>query len=391
MGDSTFSPKAVAEAVRQCLPAAKGAVALSEPLFGGNEWRYLKDCLDTGWVSSTGAYVDRLEAMLRDVTGARFAVATVNGTAALHVALLLAGVTAGDEVLTPTLTFVATTNAITYCGAAPHFVDSDYETLGVDPVRLEEYLVRATELRQGACINRSTGRTIRALIVMHAFGHPVDLDRLAAVCERHGLWLIEDAAEALGSYYKERHVGQDGLLGILSFNGNKIVTTGGGGAVLSNDERLARDAKHLTTTAKLPHPWRFDHDRVGYNYRLPNINAALGCAQLEQLPGFLDAKRRLADRYCRMLADVPGIRFVREPNDARSNYWLNAILLDEQYAFRRDECLLVLHREGLLARPAWTLQHRLPMFTGAPAMSLMVAEDIESRLINLPSSVVLGA
>lgn len=364
--------------------------ALHEPRFAGNEWRYVKECLDTGWVSSVGKFVDRFEAQLAEITGARHAIAVVNGTAALHVALKLVGVEPGDEVLAPALTFVATANAISYCGAVPHFVDSDLHTLGLDPAKLDDYLQTISEMRPEGCINRRTGRRIKAVVPMHTFGHPVDLDPLADVCRRFQLDLIEDAAESLGSYYKGHHTGNWGRIAALSFNGNKIVTTGGGGALLTNDPELARLAKHVTTTAKVPHRWAFVHDQIGYNYRLPNLNAALGCAQLEQLPDFLERKRHLAERYGTAFADVPDVTFVREPAFGRSNYWLNAILLAEDAADERDTVLEALNSEGWMSRPAWALMPSLPMYSECQAMDLSVASSLERRLINLPSSVQLA-
>ena len=387
---SDINLQEMVSAVRNCLPDDLQSADLSEPLFEGKEWQYVKECLDSGWVSSAGQYVDLFEQKLAEFTGAGFAVVTVNGTAALHIALLLAGVQSGDEVLTPALTFVGTTNAIAYCNAVPHFVDSDPQTLGVDARKLREYLATSAELTNGVCHNRATGKPIRALVVMHTFGHPVDLDTASEVCEEFRVKLIEDAAEAIGSYYKGVHVGHRGLLGCLSFNGNKIITTGGGGAILTNDEELARRAKHLTTTAKLPHPWRYDHDSVGYNYPMPNLNAALGCAQLDQLPVFLDHKRNLASRYGQALADVQGVKFFGEPPGCRSNYWLNALLLDESAASQQKQALTAFHDNGLRVRPAWTLQNKLPMFQDAPSMNLEMAESIESRLINLPSSASLA-
>lgn len=382
--------QALIDAIWSCLPADRPRVELSEPVFEGNEWEYLRDCLDSGWVSSAGKYVDRFEDMLTDFTGASFAIATVNGTAALHSALLLAGVESGDEVLSPAFSFIAGTNAISYCGAVPHFIDSHPDDLGVDAEKLADYLSHSAEIRDGTCHNRSTGRPIRALLVMHVFGHPSDLDALTDVCQRFRIELIEDAAEAIGSRYKGRHVGNDGLLGCLSFNGNKTITTGGGGAILCNSENLARHAKHLTTTAKRPHPWRIEHDLIGYNYRMPNLNAALGCAQMEQLPGLLKKKRKLAERYRRVLGAIPGIHFLTEPAECESNYWLNALMLDtpceDMLEFTISEC----HRQGLKVRPAWTLQNELQMYRHMPAMDLSVAETIAARLINLPSSAFLA-
>jgi aminotransferase in exopolysaccharide biosynthesis len=363
---------------------------LHEPRFGGQEWAYVKDCLDSTFVSSVGAYVDRFEADLARFTGAKHAVAVVNGTAALHVALLLAGVVPGDEVLIPALTFIATANAVRYCGATPHFVDSNMETLGLDPAALREWLKHCSEQRGGVCVNKQTGRPIRALLPMHTLGHPCDLAGLLAVAGEFGLALVEDAAESLGSLYQGRHTGTSGLVGTLSFNGNKTITTGGGGAILTNDTALARRAKHVTTTAKRPHSWAFEHDEVGYNYRMPNINAALGCAQLEQLPGFLQSKRRLYAKYLAAFATTPEISLVAEPAGCESNYWLQAIMLSETVAGQRDEVLKATNGAGLMTRPVWTLLHRLTPYLDAPRAPLPVAESLERRLINIPSSAGLA-
>ena len=377
-------------AIKRCIPQSEGNIALHEPRFAGNELKYLQECIDTGWVSSVGKFVDQFEAMLAEYTGAKYAIAAVNGTAALHICLKLAGVTQGDEVLAPALTFVATANAVTYCGAIPHFVDSEEKTLGLDPHKLESYLAEIAEVRSDVCFNKLTGRRIKAVVPMHTFGHPVDLDPLIELCTRYKLELIEDAAESLGSYYKGRHTGNWGLASALSFNGNKVITTGGGGAILTNDGALAKLAKHITTTAKVPHKWEFYHDMVGYNYRLPNINAALGCAQLEQLPRFLESKRALASRYREAFKEIGGIRFFTEPDFAKSNYWLNVLLLDEDRATRRNDLLKITNDEGILTRPAWNLMHKLPMFKESPKMELSVAESLERRIINIPSSAVLG-
>lgn len=380
----------VLEALGAVLPGQR-PIALHEPAFHGNEWQYVKECLDSGWVSSVGSYVSRFENMLEDFTGARRAIAVVNGTAGLHTALQLAGVLPGDEVLVPALTFVATANAVSYCAALPHFVDCDEATLGVSPGPLEAYLADITVQDAGVCVNRLTGRPIRALIAMHTFGHPVAIDALLLLCERFSLALIEDAAESLGSYYRGRHTGTFGRVGVLSFNGNKIVTTGGGGAILTNDEALAALAKHLTTTARTAERYTFRHDRIGYNYRLPNLNAALGCAQMEALTGMLADKRRLAERYRSAFAGIAGIRFLIEPSQCRSNYWLNTLVLDEAEAGLLDELLEATNDAGLMTRPAWTLMHRLPMYAACPRMPLGVTESLERRLLNLPSSAVLGA
>lgn len=381
---------AVLGAVSGVLGPASGTIALHEPEFAGREWDYVKECLDTGWVSSVGSYVDRFERDLAAYTGASHAIATSNGTSALHVCLLLAGVEPGDEVLMPTLTFIATANAASYAGAVPHFVDSEGVSLGVAADRLDAHLHKAAHLVDGVCINRRTGRPIRALIVMHVFGHPADLDALAEVARRWHLALVEDAAESLGSTYRGHHTGTTGLLSALSFNGNKVVTTGGGGAILTNDAALARRAKHLTTTARVPHAWSFLHDEVGYNYRLPNLNAALGCAQLERLPSMIERKRQLAARYEAAFADIDGVRFLREPSGTTSNYWLNAIVLDDAQAGRRDDVLRALNDAGYMSRPVWTLMHRLPMYRDCPRADLSLAECMERSVVNLPSSAKLG-
>ena len=374
----------VLSAIRATISEEALPAPLHAPEFRGHEWDYVKDCLDSGWVSSVGSYVDRIERDLEAFTGIGHAVAVSNGTAALDVCFRLAGVGPGDEVLVPTLTFVATANAITYRGAVPHFVDSEIRTLGVDPARLEAWLETTAKVEGGVCLNTRTGRPIRALAIMHVFGHPSDVEGLAEVAARWNLVLVEDAAEALGSRWKGRHLGGFGRLAALSFNGNKIVTTGGGGAVLTDDPELAKRAKHLTTTAKVPHRWAFEHDEVGWNYRMPNLNAALGCAQLEQLPDMLARKRTLASRYAEAFATVDGVRFLTEPNGAQSNYWLNALVLDDLGA--RDAVLAGLNDAGVAARPVWTLMHRLPMFAACPRAPLPIAEQLEATVVNIPSS-----
>ncbi|MBM3273384.1 LegC family aminotransferase, partial [Candidatus Kaiserbacteria bacterium] len=302
------------------------------------------------------------------------------------IALKLAGVESGDEVLIPALTFVATANAVAYCGATCHFVDSEEHTLGVDPHKLREHLMATTEQRNGLCVNRATGRVIRALVPMHTFGHPVELDGLLAVAHDFNLALVEDAAESLGSYYHGRHTGTFGQMGTLSFNGNKTITTGGGGALLTNDATLARHAKHLTTTAKLPHAWEYRHDEIGYNYRLPNLNAALGCAQLEQLPAMLVAKRALFARYQAAFSSVEGAALVAEPKQCLSNYWLQTLLLDADQSDQRDPILAATNAAGYMTRPAWILMHELPQFKDCPRMELTMALSLSQRLINIPSS-----
>jgi perosamine synthetase len=368
-----------------------GPVALHEPSFNGNEWLYLKECLDSTFVSSVGKFVDRFEVDLANYTGAKHAVAVVNGTAALHIALKLAGVHAGDEVLVPALTFIATTNAITYCNATPHFVDSETATLGIDAIKLRDYLISHTEQRSGQCFNIITGKVIRVLVPMHTFGHPVDVDGLLAIAHDFNIALVEDAAESLGSYYHGQHTGTFGLLGTLSFNGNKTVTTGGGGAILTNNAVLARHAKHLTTTAKLPHAWEFRHDEIGYNYRLPNLNAALGCAQLEQLPIKLAAKRVLFARYQTAFVKVSGVKLMTEPTQCKSNLWLQTLLLAAENADQLDAVLKATNDAGFMTRPAWILMHELVPFRACPRMDLSMAQSLRQRLLNIPSSPDLAA
>ena len=374
---------ALGSAVRKVVPAS---APLHAPEIRGNEWAYVKECLDTEWVSTVGSYVTKFEEMLCETTGAAHAVATNTGTSALHAALLVCGVRADDEVVIPNLTFVATGNAVAYCGAVPHFADSEMTSLGLDAAKLDKHLAAIATTRDGGIINRQTGRRITAVVCMHTFGHPVDLDALLAVCAKYELPLIEDAAESLGSYYKDRHTGIDGVVSALSFNGNKIVTTGGGGAVLTSDAGMAARARHLTTTAKRPHAWEFDHDEVGFNYRLPNVNAAIGCAQLERLDNFIARKRAIAQSYAEAFSDVPGISFVMEPVHCRSNYWLNVILLDDVSAGARDDVLRYLNGIGVMARPAWRPLSMLSMFKTAPRMDLTVSQDLYARLINIPSS-----
>jgi len=364
----------------------EGNFPLHEPRFAGNEQRYVQECIASTYVSSVGAYVDCFEKELAAYTGASRAVAVVNGTAALQVALQLAGVQANDEVIVPALTFVATANAVRYLGAIPHFADSEETTLGLDPVALRDWLKSVAEPVSEGYRNRQTGRRISALVPMHTFGHPCDLEGVLAVAHDYRLPLVEDAAESLGSRYQGQHTGTFGLLGTLSFNGNKIITTGGGGAILTNDERLADHAKHLTTTAKLPHRWDYVHDEVGYNFRMPNLNAALGCAQLEQLPEFLASKHRLFECYQAALVDIDEVHLVEEPSGSESNYWLQTLVLSDTVADQRDAILQATNDTGLMTRPAWRLMHRLEPYTECPHAPLPVAESLERRIVNLPSS-----
>jgi len=363
-----------------------GPVCLHEPSFSGNEWLYVKECLDSTFVSSVGKFVDRFEDDLAVYTGAKHAVAVVNGTAALHIALLLAGVKANDEVLVPALSFIATANAISYCAATPHFVDSEDTTLGIATAKLRDYLQTHTRQQSGQCVNIITGQVIRAMVPMHTFGHPVDINGMLALAHDFNIVLIEDAAESLGSTYHGQHTGTFGLMGTLSFNGNKTITAGGGGAILTNDATIARRAKHITTTAKLPHAWEFIHDEIGYNYRLPNLNAALGCAQLEQLPAKLVAKRTLFDYYLTAFEPVKGVNLMAEPKQCLSNYWLQTIMLNADQTQHRDDILKATNEIGLMTRPVWRLMHQLTPFANCPRMDLTSAEQLEQRLINIPSS-----
>ena len=377
----------IIEAIRSVV--GEGPKALHEPTFAGNEWEYLKECLDSTFVSSVGKFVDRLEHDLAQYTGAQYAVATVNGTAALHVALILAGVMQGDEVLIPALTFVATANAVTYCNAIPHFVDSEENTMGIDVAKLRSYLLDHTNIVDGLCVNNLSGRIIRAVVPMHMFGHPVDMDNLFDLASEFNLVLVEDAAESLGSTYKGKQTGTIGKLGVLSFNGNKTITTGGGGAVLTNDPELARRAKHLTTTSKLLHAWEYRHDEIGYNYRMPNINAALGCAQLEQLPQLLKAKRDLFSRYQSAFNKVDGVRLMSEPIGCSSNYWLQTMILSADNSEHRDAILAATNSAGYMTRPTWVLMNELEQFSSMPSMDLSGAQSLSERVINIPSSAYL--
>jgi aminotransferase in exopolysaccharide biosynthesis len=367
-----------------------GPVALHEPRFDGNEWLYLKECLDSNYVSSVGKYVDQFEQSLANYTGAKYAISVVNGTAALQIALKLAGVNSGEEVLVPALTFVATANAVSHLGAIPHFVDSEESSLGIDVLKLREYLNANTEEQSGLCVNKSTNRVIRALVPMHTFGHPSDLEQLLLIARDFNLVLVEDAAESLGSFYKGKHTGTFGLLGSLSFNGNKTITTGGGGAILTNDEALARRAKHLTTTAKISHKWEFDHDEIGYNYRMPNINAALGCAQIEKLPEKIIAKRELFKRYKEEFKRISGASIFEESSNCQSNYWLQTLLLEDDNLRLRDSLLDASNDIGIRTRPVWKLMSNIAPYGNSPAMSLEGANSLYRRAINLPSSPALS-
>ncbi len=390
MIDVSAPAGALLQVLHEVLGRPEGMIALHEPEFAARESELVQDCLASGFVSSVGRYVNEFEARLAEYTGAKHAVAVVNGTAALHIALLVAGVQPGDEVLVPALSFVATANAVAHAGAICHFVDSSEVTMGLDPVALDAHLESIVERTPGGPRNRHTGRRLAAVVPMHTYGHPVDMDALIEVAARYAVPIVEDAAESLGSTYHGRHAGTFGAVATLSFNGNKIITTGGGGAILTDDPGLARHAKSLTTTAKRPHRWEFFHEEVAWNYRLPNLNAALGCAQLERLPDFLARKRALAERYQAALAGVPGMSFVAEPEGTRSNYWLNTVRLDDGSMSTRNEVLDAVNDAGYQCRPTWMLLHSLPMYTGAPRAPLPVATALEASLISVPSSAKLA-
>ncbi len=380
----------ILEAVTKAIGPATEPILLHRPYFPPTAWQYVKECLDTGWVSSAGTYVTKFEQMLAQTTGCKRAVATVNGTAALEICMRLVGVKAGDEVICPSLSFVATANAISHCSATPHFVDVSLDRLSICPQALKERLTQIAQSGPAGTFNRETGYRIAAVCLMHCFGHPGDLDSILEICGRYDIPLIEDAAESLGSYYKSKHTGRFGKLSAVSFNGNKILTTGGGGAILTDDENLADHAKHLTTTAKVPHPWGFHHDEIGWNYRLPNINAALGMSQLEILPDLLRAKRIIAKRYIDAFADVEGISVLLEPSDSQSNYWLNAILLDDGDTTFLASILKALNVAGYQSRPIWEPMHMLPMFVACPRGPMGNTESLKSQLINIPSSADLA-
>jgi len=364
----------------------KEFLPLHEPVFFGNEKKYLNECIDSTFVSSVGKFVDQFEQMMADFTGAKYAIATVNGTAALHIALKLVGTDEESEVITQPLTFIATCNAISYCNAKPIFVDVDRETMGLSPQSLALFLEAETEQKDDICYNKTTGKKITAVVPMHTFGHPCKIDEIAELCKRHNIALVEDAAESLGSYYKDKHTGTFGKLAAFSFNGNKTITTGGGGMIITDDEALAKRAKHLTTTAKVPHPYEYIHDEIGYNYRLPNLNAALGCAQMETLGEILKNKRTLAVQYANFFKNEK-ITFVSEHNDSKVNYWLNAVVLQDKA--QRDLFLKETNDQGVMTRPIWALMNKLDMFKSCQTTDLSNALWLEERVVNIPSGVRL--
>jgi perosamine synthetase len=364
----------------------KDFIPLHEPKFVGNEKKYLNECIDSTFVSSVGKFVDEFEEKIASYTGAKYAVATSNGTSALHIALLLANVERDNEVITQPLTFVATCNAISYCNAKPIFIDVDIDTMGLSPLALQNFLEINATVVNNQCINNLTGKIIKACIPMHTFGSPCRIDKIKNICDQYHICLIEDAAESLGSLYKSKHTGTFGEIGIMSFNGNKIITAGGGGCILTNNELLAKKAKHLTTTAKVPHKWEFDHDVIGYNYRMPNLNAALLVAQLEQLNFFIKNKRKVSDNY-RDFFKNNDIIVATEISGAKSNYWLNALILKDSK--QRDLFLEFTNSRNIMTRPIWTLMNKISMFKKAQCGDLTNAEWLEERVVSIPSGVVL--
>ena len=378
--------QSIVEHIQSVIGVRENFTPLHIPIFDEREVDLLRECVESNFVSSVGAFCDRFETALAEYTGAKRAVLCVNGTSALHLALRVAGVEEGDEVLIPSLSFVATANAVRYAGAVPHFVDCEAQHFGVDPEKLRAHLQAICEQKEGVTYNRETGRAIRCVVPMHAFGHPVLINELVAVAKEFGLKVVEDAAESLGSFYRGQHTGTFGECGILSFNGNKVMTTGGGGAILFNDDALADRAKYLSTTAKRPHKWEFFHDEMGYNYRMPALNAAMGCAQMEKLPKMLEQKRALAKRYAAAFKGAEGLRFLEEPEGCQSNYWLNTLVLDEACADQRDDLLEATNSQNIMTRPVWTPLHLLPMFADCPRMSLEVTDAVMHRIINIPST-----
>jgi len=379
----------IVQFIRNLYKEQETFIPLHAPVFNGNEKKYLKDCIDSTFVSSVGKYVDRFEEMVANYTGAKKAIVIVNGTNALHLALLVAGVKPKDEVITQPLTFIATANAIAYTGAKPVFIDVDKDTMGLSPKKLQNWLEENTTTNiKHQTTNKLTGRPITACIPMHTFGHPCRIDEIVDVCNEYNITVVEDAAESLGSFYKSKHTGTYGKLGVLSFNGNKTITTGGGGMILTNDEELGNHIKHLTTQAKVKHSWEFIHDHIGYNYRMPNINAAIGVAQMEQINEIIEKKRITALKYQKFFENyIPEIKFFTEPKYSKSNYWLNAILLDNRN--KRDHFLEYTNKNGIMTRPVWCLMNKLDMFKECQKGDLTNAEWLEDRLVNIPSSVII--
>ncbi|MEY4618764.1 MAG: hypothetical protein RL101_950 [Actinomycetota bacterium] len=376
-------------AIRSVVGHSGEPIGLHVPEIGELEHQYLRECLDSTFVSSVGAFIPKLETRMQEITGAKHAIAVSNGTVGLQVAMFLAGVKPGDEVVIPTLSFIATANAVSHCGAVPYFVDSEESTLGMSPAALRVAL-ESFERRGFELINPVSGRRVSAIVPMHTLGHPVDIKAIVALGDEFGLPVVEDAAESLGSFVDGQHTGTFGLTGMISFNGNKIVTTGGGGVILTNDDELGRKAKHLTTTAKLAHRWEFEHDEVAWNYRMPNLNAALGMAQLDKYPRYLAQKKVLADKYALAFAGVSGMSFVAEPAGTSSNYWLCAVRLDSPSLQVRDELMEAAHEAGLLVRPMWNLLHKQRMYQDCGRGDVSVATDLHASLICIPSTPALA-
>ena len=369
--------------------AGKNNLPLHEPRFDEVEIKNLQKCIDSSYVSTVGKYVNIFEKNISDFTGAKYAIAVVNGTSALHLALKLVGVDRNHEVICPSLTFIGTVNAISYLGAKPHFVDCEEKTLGIDPLALSNWLEEISIKKGNKTFNKKTGRLISAIIPMHTYGHPAKIDQLLKISKEYNLNLVEDAAESLGSFYNKKHTGTFGKIGILSFNGNKIITTGGGGALLTDDSSLAKKAKHISTTAKVPHKWRYIHNEIGFNYRLPNINAALGCAQFEKIEKFLNSKRDLFNKYNEVFDSIEGIKLFKEPENSKSNYWLQTIILENGYENEFEMILENTNRNNIMTRPAWDLIHELEMYLDCPRSPLPVSKSLSKRIINIPSSAFL--
>jgi len=380
--------KKIVDFIRQLYNTPEGIIPLHDPVFNGNEKKYLEECIDTTFVSSIGQFVNKLEDKIAKYTGSKEAVACVNGTSALHIALRIIGVTLGHEVITQPLTFISTANAISYCGAEPIFIDVDFDTLGLSPEKLEYWLKKNALLKKGQNlpINKTTGKIISAVTPMHTFGHPCRIKEIIEICDNYNLPVVEDAAESLGSYFMQKHTGTFGSIGVLSFNGNKIITTGGGGMIITNNNLLSKIAKHTTTQAKVPHKWEYTHDMIGYNYRMPNVNAALGLAQFENLDTFISKKRKLSAEYKNFFDEI-GIDFFTEPKHAYSNYWLNTIILKNKT--ERNKFLEYTNSNGVMTRPAWHLINKLKMYKYCQAINIDNAEWLAERIVNIPSSIIL--
>ena len=361
-------------------------IPLHEPRFLGNEKKYLNECIDSTFVSTAGKFVESFEEKIAKYTGTKYSIATSSGTSALHISLILAEVDKDCEVITQPLTFIATCNAVNYCNAKPIFIDVDKDTMGLSPAALRTFLENNAKIKNKKCINKKTNKIIKACVPMHTYGHSCKIDEIKEICDEYYIFLIEDAAESVGTLYKNRHTGSFGKLGTMSFNGNKIITAGGGGCIITNNKTLAKKAKHLTTTSKIPHKWDFNHDMIGYNYRMPNLNAALLVAQLENLDNFISSKRKLANMY-ETFFNSTNYAFVKEPVDSKSNYWLNSILLKNKQ--QRDEFLDETNSNGVMTRPIWTLMNKLPMFKDAQCGDLTNSKWLEDRVVNIPSSVIL--